>query len=303
MYKRFSVLNVLCSVVNSSNHSSVDYCLAYYFLENFDKLSDLNIHDVANDCYCTRQSVRRFCQKIGFPNFISLKNYLIRYNHLRWEQLKIYDTTNFQQSMPLQINDAINNINEKFSSNYFSEVIDAINENDCIIFFVDESIKSLIFQFQKAMIFNNKIIKIISNGVSGASILDSIFDSENISSNNSMNSISSNDLIITISLSGNFASVIDEIISKVDAKKFLITNYCDIDDSSYDCTFFLADNYDNYYGNNAYTIFGLNYFLENITNLYIQSYGNIDLVKDKRALDEYISGGNIKETFLTANTK
>ncbi len=73
--RHFSLMNSLLAVVNRSPHDSMDSTLARYFLERFDRLADLNVYDVAEECYTSRSGIRRFCQSIGLDNFSDLKSY------------------------------------------------------------------------------------------------------------------------------------------------------------------------------------------------------------------------------------
>lgn len=284
MYKRFSLLNILCSVVNNSRKSSIDSIIAHYFLDNFERIYELNIYDVATECYCTRQTIRRFCQKIGFSNFTSLKNYSIRYNHIRWEQLHRFDSVNFREESKMKIFDAFLEIDKRDESGQIETVVDLIYKHDNIFFFVDESIEFLIFQFQKGMIYHNKIVKLVSNGLRGTSIVGSLF--EYSEKNMICESIGENDLIITISLTGNFARAIDNLFDNINSKKILITNDYDLDQDNYNFTFFISSENMHYSGTNEYTIFGLNYYLELLQYTYFQKYGNKKLLEDKRSLDK-----------------
>ena len=281
-YKRFSLLNILFSVLNSSQYSSLDHFLAQYFIDNFQNLKELNIHDIASQCYCTRQSVRRFCNKIGFQNFADFKNYPVRYKHIQWEHLNRLNQDNFKDSLTAGINDALNNICKKIDLGELDEVAQLIHECDNVIFLIDDSLKSLVSSFQKSMIYCDKIVKIISNTFGGDNLLEYTFEANKKYDNRTLDSMGEEDLIIVISMTGNFARVMDEVISQLESQNILITvNQRQKCLSSYDKIYSLCDEDHAHEGINAYSMYGINFYLDNLFNIYFKKYGNQSLLNDK----------------------
>ena len=71
---KLGFLNSLIEIVNNNmEEDAATSVLARYFLVNFNRLPELNIYDVAENCFVTRSSVRRFCQSLGFDNYKELK--------------------------------------------------------------------------------------------------------------------------------------------------------------------------------------------------------------------------------------
>lgn len=279
MYKRFSMLNVLCSVINSAEYGSLDSILAQYFIDNFENLSKLNIHDVASHCYCTRQSVRRFCNKIGFPNFAALKKYSIRYKHIQWEHLNRLSMDSFNSSLSVKINDAISNIDSCIERGDFNQLVQMIHDSDSVIIMVDESIKSLVSSFQRSMIYCNRLVKIISNTFNGDSMLENMYELDKKNSNPTLEALGDEDLVITISMTGNFARATKDLIEQLDSKNILLTVNRDEDLSySYEKVYYLSDVDHGHEGINAYTIYGLNYYLDNLFSIYFETYGDQELL-------------------------
>ncbi|WP_265459289.1 MurR/RpiR family transcriptional regulator [Enterococcus sp. HY326] len=280
MYKRFSLLNVLFSVMNSSEYSSLDNILAQYFIKNFERLNQLNIHEVAEECYCTRQSVRRFCNKIGFPNFSELKNYSIRYGYIRWEHLNRLRTPDFSKTLQQKIDAAIQNINLCIERGELITLAATINQADTVVFLIDDSLASLVSNFQRSMRYAGKLVKIVSNTFGGDNLLENLFETNKKNTNATLNSLGEEDLLITISMTGNFARVTEDIVVQLEVQKVLLTVNHEENFSFYNTVFFLSEEDQGHEGINAYTNYGLNYFLDNLFNTYFNNYG------DKRLLDE-----------------
>ena len=72
--RRLSLLYNIQSLYNSSDVGTVEYQLSGYLIDNYDKIHELNIYEVAEDNNVSRATVRRFCQNLGYSNFKELKN-------------------------------------------------------------------------------------------------------------------------------------------------------------------------------------------------------------------------------------
>ncbi len=279
IYKRFSLLNILFSVLNSSQYSSLDSVMAQYFIDNFSEIHYLNIHDVASQCYCTRQSVRRFCNKIGFMNFSDFKNYPVRYHHIEWEHLNRLTKDDYPKNLTFGITEALGEINLKIQRGELDELAEMIHESDSIIFLIDDSIKSLVCGFQKSMFHCDKIVKIISNTFGGDNLLEHMFEADRKYSNPMLDSLGEEDLMIAISMSGNFARAMNDVVGQLHSKKILITvNQNQKCFSSYDKIYTLSDKDHAHEGINAYTMYGVNFYLDNLFNIYFKKYGDQSLL-------------------------
>ena len=282
MYKIFSLLNVLCSVINSSEYSSLDSMLAHYLIDNFERISELNIYDVASQCYCTRKSVSRFCNKIGFPSFSALKNYSIRYKHIQWQNLNRLNVPDFKNSLMNQIDSVMENINLCIDRGELDEMADLIHKSDSIMFLTDDSNRSLLSSFQRSMTYCHKVVKIVSNTLGGDSMLKNMFELYKKNSNLILDSLGEEDLIITISITGYFASATKDIISLLNAKTVLVTLNHDLSTfKAYDRIYYLSEEDHAHEGINAYSVYGLNYYLDNLLSIYFNKYGDKALIEEQ----------------------
>ena len=88
---KLGFLNSLIEIVNNNmEEDAATSVLARYFLVNFNRLPELNIYDVAENCFVTRSSVRRFCQSLGFDNYKELKKQL-EILGIKKDNIKIFD--------------------------------------------------------------------------------------------------------------------------------------------------------------------------------------------------------------------
>lgn len=119
---KLGFLNSLIEIVNNNmEEDAATSVLARYFLVNFNRLPELNIYDVAENCFVTRSSVRRFCQSLGFDNYKELKKQLenVQDNYHYYKDVVI--TENYGQKtaeelyqMALDCNSNVRDYVEKF---------------------------------------------------------------------------------------------------------------------------------------------------------------------------------------------
>lgn len=200
---KFGLMNSLLSIVNSSSGDEMDSVIATYLLRNFLHLNELTIYDIADGCYTTRQSVRRFCKRIGLNNFRSFKK-----EQLALEYYGAYHfvddypqvLANNLAAMALDVNEA--------SEAYIDRFCSQIHMADTLIFLVSDIYSSACLEFQKQMILQGKMVRVVSN---------------NFQNNDAINSLTENDLAITVSISGRWANELLELMGTTSAWSILLT--------------------------------------------------------------------------------
>ena len=55
--RHFSLMNSLLTVFNSTEPGDPENTIAQFFLEHFENLDQLNVYDVAEECYTSRSAV------------------------------------------------------------------------------------------------------------------------------------------------------------------------------------------------------------------------------------------------------
>jgi len=94
-----SLLNSLFSIINEGDVNDSNYIIAHYFLEHYHELDRLNLHAVAEACFVSRSSIRRFCRSIGFENFLSLKSEFSTYDDSLQAHMKFAEKENFRRTL------------------------------------------------------------------------------------------------------------------------------------------------------------------------------------------------------------
>lgn len=131
---RLSLLYSLFSVLNNNSPEDSNYALAKYFLENYHRLSTLNIFDVASDCFVSRSSVRRFCQSIGYDNFLDLKTEFHEYDDQYNHYMAHMDRENYRETLSKEINDMIQELNHRMNHEEVDKIIDRIYKSRYVVF-------------------------------------------------------------------------------------------------------------------------------------------------------------------------
>lgn len=255
---RLSLLYSLFSILNENNVEDSNYILAKYFLEHYRSLPQLNIYDVAEDCYVSRASVRRFCMSIGFENFLDLKSEFAKYDDEREYYQKHALQDNYREQLTQEINEMIQELDQRMNTDEVSRIAERIyNSRYTVILTADSSVGS-IRDFQQSMIFNDKILYSVS---------------ELFSENELLEQLDEQDYLITLSNTGQFALAVQDIVQNVKAFKALITvNRNPVFLEWYDKVYHLSAEDRSKEGGNVYGKYGMSYMLDIIYSEYTRKY-------------------------------
>lgn len=262
---RLSLLNSLFSIVNENYEEDLNYKLAYYFLEHYHKLPELNIYDVAADCYVSRSSIRRFCQAIGYDNFLDFKSVFYEYDDQYAYYMLHADRDAYRERLTAEINSMIQELNRRMNTVEVDIIIDRIFNSRYIVFLTSATSNAYVKDFQQAMVFHNKIIHIISDAYTNNTLI---------------RRLDSRDYLITISATGTFAKASREYIAGIEAYKILFTyNRDEKIKEQYDKVYYLSGTDRTNEGRSVYGTYGLNYMLDILYSAYVRKYGNRDSKK------------------------
>lgn len=106
----------LTSIMNTEEVSSTYYRIAHYLLTNNYLVTRISIQDVADNCYCSKSTISRFCRKLGYDDFYELN-------------LDLYTSSQKSQD---KFNKYINGTLNDICNLYFHDVLSCIqsaNEN------------------------------------------------------------------------------------------------------------------------------------------------------------------------------
>lgn len=273
----FSLMTALLAVMNESEPGDPYYVLAQYFLYHFDQLKELNIYDVADACFVSRSGIRRFCQSIGFDNFSDIKaeaeewkrqcNYFIGYGAR--PQYKDY--------LSQQITEMMEEINRLITPTVLNKLAEQIHVSRNVVLFTSDFSGMTARGFQQSMVVMGKLVLIVT-------------DAQNIPGY--LQDLTEQDLLLTVSVTGNFATVMEPLVRKTAACKVLITvNHDRRFWAMYDQVIYLSEK-DNANARTVYSQYGTNYFFDILYSCYVQKY-----------LDNGRQQGPFSEPSLSENTK
>lgn len=260
----FSLMTALLAVMNESEPKEPYYVLAQYFLYHFDQLRDLNIYDVADACFVSRSGIRRFCQSIGFDNFSDLKaeadewqrqcNYFIGYSV----------RPNYKEYLSQSIVEMMQEINSHATPAVMDKLAESIHASRHVVLFTSDFSGMAARSFQQSLVVMGKLVQIVSDA---HYMLDYLQE------------MTKDDLLITVSATGNFATLMEPVVQKVKAYKVLITVNRDKRFwTDYDQVIYLSAK-DKANLRTVYSQYGMTYFFDILYSHYVQRYRGTDLLQ------------------------
>ena len=256
--RHFSIMNSLLTVLNSTEAGDPENVLAQYFLEHFDHLRDLNVYDVAEECYTSRSGIRRFCQSIGIDNFSALKA-----SDYEWELHRKFfvgytDHSDFEKHLSGSICEMMQSINEHIDGEDLLALATLIHDAEEVMLVTSDFSSMAVREFQQSMLYMHKIVQILTDS----------FGSEK-----GLEELSQKSLVIVISASGNYARAARRQLEQTKACLVLVTLSHDAALAEpYDAVLHLSS--DDYYGKRTvYAKYGINYFFDLLYNRYFVLFG------------------------------
>lgn len=257
---RLSLLNSLFNVLNENNQGDPYFTLAAYFLQHYQELSTLNIYDVAAECFVSRSSIRRFCQSIGYDNFVSFKNEFVQYDDQSKNSLRHYNRENYRETLTSEINAMITELNERMNTIEVDHIADRIHNSRHIVFLTSNVGASAVIQFQQLMILQNKVVRLISD----------MYETTDF-----IRELTSEDYVIVISGTGVFAQAVSDYIQEVKAHKVLFTlNRSHEFDCVFNKIYHLSAIDRSKEGKSVYLTYGMQYTLDILYHAYVRKYGS-----------------------------
>ena len=265
---RLSLLNSLFSVINENNQGDSYFVLAHYFLEHYRGLDTLNIYDVADECFVSRASVRRFCQSIGYDNFKDLKSDTYSFDEEFKDDVNHFYRPDYREHLTESIQSMLEELNRRMDNEGVDRFVERMHNSRNIVFITSNTTTARIRDFQQAMIICNKVVRLVS---------------EMYTDNELLESLDERDCLITVSSSGRLAYAAKDIVKNSKAYKFLIT--VNRDQSfleNYDRVFHLSAN-DLSMEKSVYGKYGIDYMFDVVYSTYIQKYDSeIQRLKGER---------------------
>ena len=73
--KYLGTKDILFSIINKGETETANYAIAMYLLEHYGDIKNINILDMAEECFVDRSTIRRFFVIYGFDSFKEFKEH------------------------------------------------------------------------------------------------------------------------------------------------------------------------------------------------------------------------------------
>jgi len=97
----------LTSIINSEEVTSIYYRIAEYLLSNNYLVKRVSIQDVADNCYCSKSTISRFCRKLGYDDFYELNLDLYSSTKKSQDKYNPYIVGNYEQNVNKYFEDVL----------------------------------------------------------------------------------------------------------------------------------------------------------------------------------------------------
>ncbi len=261
---KFNIATTLLSVVNHSDVNDTDFTIARYLLDNMDRLSTMSIYSVADECYVSRSSIQRFLKQIGYDSFTAVKEDASKFQEHQRSFVNSTDIPDYETFLNNQLSTMSYDINAMAEARDLRILARMINESDKCVFLSADGTSYAIHSFQESMMAFGKFIWLITG------------TSDNTS--NILHDLGPRDLVVTCSASGNYALMINSMISELNCRKALITlNRTPLFTKRYDKIYYLSSkitpsNNSHTPIRNVYTKYGMTYFLDLLYHYYYELF-------------------------------
>lgn len=255
---KWGLLNSLISLVNDGIEDQSEVTIAKYLLKNYNHIQDLNIYNIAEECFVSRATIRRMAKRLGFDNFKDLKSQFLDFS----DNYSFYRTGIDNDMLGNTVAHQIFNMAqecEQFFTDYKIElIIQQMKKASQIVFLTSDIYSRQSSEFQKAMILSGKMVRVVSAKFDENEILDKL---------------EANDMLIVISISGFFVSQVIPFMEESNAKKILMTTVQEeIHKSIFDEIWYLSSQ-PQVKHRGVYTVYATQYCLEKIFTAYIKKFG------------------------------
>ncbi len=256
---KWGLFNSLISIINDGAADDVNVTIARYLLENYNRLNDLNIYDIAEACFVSRATIRRMAQSLGFENFKAMKGQFGDFSDYYSFYSSGIGIDSAGRSMAEQVCHMMSECEKYLSEERLEAIVSQMYRSRQIVFVCSDVYSRQSSEFQKAMILAGKMVRVVSNKFNENSVLASL---------------TSEDMLIVISVSSFFANLTLPMVKELPGYKILTTTVRDKNhESCYDEIWYLSDT-PQVQQRSVYTIYAIQYHLEKISAAYIKKYGN-----------------------------
>lgn len=252
------LLNSLSELINS-HYDSGNHAIASYLVKNISRLDKVTVNEIVDNAFVSRSAVRRFCEKLGYSSLVDLKSSfskIIFPSDIRHRTIEDYQINNLQ--LTKMIKEMLDDINSTFTGKSLDEIVKKIKAHNKIILLCANNTSSTLIKFQQEMIYANKVVVVLD---------------QKYRTNKYLESVESSSLLITVSTSGKYAEIVNDVIRVLPGEKIIITgNKNEKLTESYDHIFYISKKSfsEDYLG--IYGKYGITYLFDQIFLRYVSLF-------------------------------
>ena len=151
----------LIAILNNQETNSTYYKIAKYLLQNHYISNHVTMEDVAQNCFCAKSTVSRFCRQIGYQNYYELNQDLYNSTKLSQDKYDRYMHYDFDTTKDIFLGNILSLVDMMHSTIHESDVNalvnDLLNYEEVAIFGTSQS-QSMAQTFQNDMCLSKKIM-------------------------------------------------------------------------------------------------------------------------------------------------
>lgn len=160
----YMLLSFFMIIANSSNNRDVNYYIARFLIENYLKIDQLTIQEIAEECFVSIPTIKKFFTQFGLNTYVEVKKKIRSERLIRKNQIEInYNKVNKENLIKgiFEIS-AENNIDTFLHEKEINNIVSDIRKSNRIIIYGSTSFTQLLFSFQMDMITMGKTVFISS---------------------------------------------------------------------------------------------------------------------------------------------
>ena len=259
-----SLINDLCTIVNTDTPTSPDTVLARFFIDNYHQISEFSVYDIADKCLVSRSSIHRFCQRLGYHNFKDMKADFKKISSQYDYFLQLAGRSDFVVYMQLEMMKMIVDLNEQITKDVLERLAKRIHDSKEVVLISSYSEKSYLQKFQRPLVLSGKFVRVFCDHFEEDALQMSL-----------LKKLDKDCLVMMISAKGIYASHQDEVMKTISAHKVLVTSSRKQDIcSTYDEVYHLSrDDYTNL--KSVYSEYGICFFFDILYSTYLRKYGTL----------------------------
>lgn len=160
----FGIMNSLMTIMSSQSDDN-DKAIAQYMLSNVRRIDSISVHELSEEAFVSRSAIRRFCNRLGYSSWNSLKcnfNCNVFPSDLQYRDLTItFDE--YRRDLTNTIAEILQDVDSTVSKARLVFLSRLIHEHNDVIFACPSNTASSLLRFQQEMFYGGKSIRLMKD--------------------------------------------------------------------------------------------------------------------------------------------